>query len=780
MTERNNVGDAAERWSAAVLQGAPDAIVCAGPGGRLVLVNAAAERMFGYPPGELAGLPAGDLLPGAASLLAGLQDGTANGHGPQTAELTGHRRDGGTFPAGVSLAAVGTGQDRLVTAVVRDLSQRRPQEEASGLVTAIVASAQYAVISKTLDQIVTSWNPAAERLYGWTAAEMIGQSIRRVVPESENEREAQTMAAALRGERIDWHQVHRVRKDGTTITVALTMSPLMNAAGEITGVSTVTRDLNEQQRSEARFMSLLDAAPDAMVCVERDGRIVLVNAAAERLFGYRRDELIGLRIEVLVPDEARTRHPGHRERYVAEPQPRPMGSAGMELAGRRRNGSTFPAEISLSAIETDEGTLITAAVRDVTERLAVQAEQERLRTQVERERLERQLHQSQRLESLGQLAGGVAHDFNNLLGVISGYSAFVADEARSHPAGDGWQGVRDDIEQVQHAAERAARLTHQLLAFARREVVQPRVLNLNDVVVNVLQLLQRTLGEHIEIITQLAPALESVLADPAQAEQVIVNLALNARDAMPGGGRLTLETSNTEVDEAYAASRSNLDPGKYVTLRVSDNGTGMTPDVVDRAFEPFFTTKPKGEGTGLGLATIYGTIVQAGGNVRIYSEPGLGTTVTVLLPVTGERSGLAVAGPEEAAGGGGERVLVVEDEPAMREVTRRILATNGYKVTAAASGEEAIAAVTGSADPLDVLVTDVVMPGMQGREVAERITGMQPGIAVLFMSGYTEGLLSDQGVLDPGINLIEKPFTETALLGKLRAVLRSSRAANHR
>jgi two-component system cell cycle sensor histidine kinase/response regulator CckA len=775
------VGDAAERWSAAVLQGAPDAIVCAGPGGRLVLANAAAERMFGYPPGELAGLPAGDLLPGAAPLLAGLQDGTANGHGPRTAELTGHRRDGGTFPAGVSLAAVGSGPDRLVTAVVRDLSQRRPQEEASsGLVTAIIASAQYAVISKTLDQIVTSWNPAAERLYGWTAAEMIGQSIRRVVPESENEREAQTMAAALRGERADWHQVHRVRKDGTTITVALTMSPLMNAAGEITGVSTVTRDLNEQQRSEARFMGLLDAAPDAMVCVERDGRIVLVNAAAERLFGYRRDELIGLRIEVLVPDVARTRHPGHRERYVADPRPRPMGDAGMELAGRRRNGSTFPAEISLSAVETDEGTLITAAVRDVTERLAVQAEQERLRTQVERERLERQLHQSQRLESLGQLAGGVAHDFNNLLGVISGYSAFVADEARSHPAGDGWQGVRDDIEQVQHAAERAARLTHQLLAFARREVVQPRVLNLNDVVVNVLQLLQRTLGEHIEIITQLAPALESVLADPAQAEQVIVNLALNARDAMPGGGRLTLETSNTEVDEAYAASRSNLDPGQYVTLRVSDNGTGMTPDVVDRAFEPFFTTKPKGEGTGLGLATIYGTIVQAGGNVRIYSEPGLGTTVTVLLPVTGERSGLAAAGPEEAVAGGGERVLVVEDEPAMREVTRRILATNGYQVTAAASGEEAIAAVTASADPLDVLVTDVVMPGMQGREVAERITGMQPGIAVLFMSGYTEGLLSDQGVLDPGIHLIEKPFTETALLGKLRAVLRSSRAANHR
>jgi two-component system, cell cycle sensor histidine kinase and response regulator CckA len=786
------VGDATERWSAAVLQGAPEAIVCAGPDGCLVLANAAAEQLFGYRPGELAGLPADKLLPGAAPLLADLQDdsdsnGTSGGTGdstsagsrnrwaPRTAELTGHRRDGGMFIAEVALSAAGHGADRLVTAVIRDLTQRRPREGEAGLVAAIVASAQYAVISKTLDQIVTSWNPAAERIYGWTAEEMIGQSIRRVVPESESNREVQTMAAALRGERVDWHQVPRVRKDGTTITVALTMSPLTNAAGEITGVSTVTRDLTEQQRAQARFTGLLDAAPDAMVCVETDGRIALVNAAAERLFGYRREELVGLRVEVLVPDEARLRHPEHRERYVTDPQPRPMGGAGMELAGRRRNGSTFPAEISLSAIETDEGTLITAAVRDVTERLAAQAERERLRTQVERERLERQVHQSQRLESLGQLAGGVAHDFNNLLGVISGYSAFVADEAQSHPAGDGWQGVRDDIEQVQHAAERAARLTHQLLAFARREVVQPRVLNLNEVVESMLRLLQRTLGEHIEIITQLGPGLDAILADVGQAEQVIVNLALNARDAMPGGGRLTIETSNTEVDEAYAASRSNLSSGRYVALRVSDNGTGMTRDVAYRAFEPFFTTKPKGEGTGLGLATIYGIVVQAGGNVRIYSELGLGTTVTVLLPVTGEPSGPAGAFPEEAARGGSERVLVVEDEPAMREVTRRILAANGYQVTAAASGAEAIAAVKDSPDPLDVLVTDVVMPGMQGREVAERITALQPGIAVLFMSGYTEGLLSGQGVLDPGINLIEKPFTEAALLGKLRGVLHTGR-----
>jgi PAS domain S-box-containing protein len=516
--------------------------------------------------------------------------------------------------------------------------------------------------------------------------------------------------------------------------------------------------------ADRRFAGLLEAAPDAMVCVERDGRIALVNAQTERLFGYSRDELVGQPVEMLVPDAVRGIHPGLRAGYTASPQPRPMGA---DLTGRRRDGSTFPAEISLSAIDTDDGVLITAAVRDVTERRTAQAERERLQAQVERERLGRQLQQSRRLESLGQLAGGVAHDFNNLLGVISGYAAFVAQEAGRHPAADGWENVQPDIGQVQQAAERAARLTHQLLVFARREVVQPRVLNLNENVESVLGQLQRTLGEHIEIATQLDGDLDNVLGDATQIEQIIVNLALNARDAMPGGGKLTIATACAEVDQAYAVS---LAPGRYVTLKVIDNGSGMTPEVVDRAFEPFFTTKPKGEGTGLGLATIYGIVTQAGGSVLIYSEPGLGTSITVLLPVSSQP---VVPGrrPEEAALGGSERVLVVEDEAALREVARRILASHGYQVLAAASGQEAIEAISACREHFDILVTDVVMAGMQGREVAERVRELQPGICVLFMSGYTEGLLSAQGVLDPGINLIEKPFTENALLRKVRSVL---------
>src|SRR5579859_4948723 len=289
-----------------------------------------------------------------------------------------------------------------------------------------------------------------------------------------------------------------------------------------------------------------------MICVAADGRITLVNAQTERLFGYARDELIGEPVEMLVPDEVRDIHPGHRGAYLADPVPRPMGAA-MELAGRRRDGTTFPAEISLSAINTDDGLLITAAVRDVTERLEIHAERERLRTQAERDRLERQVQQSQRLESLGQLAGGVAHDFNNLLGVISSYAAFDGKRIKAQQPAEDWQQVCDDIEQVKLAAAKAAALTHQLLAFARQEVIQPRPLNLNATVTSIEQLLVRTLGEHVELITDLDPSLPLILADPGQTEQVLVNLAVNARDAMPSGGKLTIETSAIRLDGQLSA-----------------------------------------------------------------------------------------------------------------------------------------------------------------------------------------------------------------------------------
>jgi signal transduction histidine kinase/CheY-like chemotaxis protein len=425
---------------------------------------------------------------------------------------------------------------------------------------------------------------------------------------------------------------------------------------------------------------------------------------------------------------------------------------------------------------TGEGLLVTAVIRDVTERLEIAAERERLGIQAERDELERHLHQSQRLESLGQLAGGVAHDFNNLLGVISNYAAFVGEEVARQPLDERWQAVRNDIGQVQRAAEQAAGLTHQLLAFARQELIQPRVLNLNDVVQSVEQLLIRTLGEHVELIADLAADLPSVLADPGQIEQVLVNLAVNARDAMPQGGKLIIQTASADIDgpthqEDRAQDQGEPPPGRYVALKVSDTGTGIPKEVLDRVFEPFFSTKPKGEGTGLGLATVYGIITQAGGHVRIYSEPGLGTSLTALLPMTEQDMAAATPPPPEPQRGQGQTVLVVEDEAAIREVTRRILARNGYHVVAAASGHEALNLLATRLEHIDVLLTDVIMPGMQGKEFADKVRVIQPAARVIFMSGYTQGLLGAQGVLEPGTHLIEKPFSEATLLTKLQEVL---------
>jgi PAS domain S-box-containing protein len=509
-----------------------------------------------------------------------------------------------------------------------------------------------------------------------------------------------------------------------------------------------------------------------MVCVEADGRIALVNAQAERLFGYHRDELIGKPVEMLVPDEARTFHARHRDDYVAGPRPpaRPMG-AGLQLAGRRRDGTTFPADISLSAIPTSQGPLITAAVRDVTDRIEAQAEAERLRADAERGRLEAQRSQAQRMESLGQLAGGVAHDFNNLLGVISTYATFAREEAGKDPPEVQWEAVCADLVQVEAAAERAAGLTRQLLAFARRDVIQPRVLNLNDLVTEVWHLLHGTLGEHIGLADDLSADLSSVLADPGQIGQVLVNLAVNARDAMPGGGQLTIQTANVQVDDSYAAPRADLRSGWHVSVKVSDTGTGIPGDIMSRVFEPFFTTKSHGEGTGLGLATSYGIITQAGGTIRICSEPGLGTTVTVLLPATGQAAPAQPPPPAKPGGGTGQVVLIVEDEPALREVARRILDRNGYHVLTAASGLAAIDLVTNRPGRIDLLLTDVIMPQMMGEEVAQRIRARQPGIRVLYMSGYTQGPLSAQGVLEPGVNLIEKPFSEPSLLATINNIL---------
>ncbi len=532
--------------------------------------------------------------------------------------------------------------------------------------------------------------------------------------------------------------------------------------------------LTARERAEQQFRGLFNTAPDPMIAVVADGSIAMANARATRLFGYATGELIGQRVETLVPVTWREALARERRAYFTDPTSRPIDEE-FRMVGLRRDGSEFPAEVTLSGLPMGSGMLVTTAIRDVSDRLALEGERERLRAAAEQERFAGRVRQVQRLESLGQLIGGVAHDFNNLLNVIEGYTGFVSrrvtalarEDARLEP-------VLADIDQVQVAAQQAIRVTRQLLTFARHEVTTPEIIDINQAVESAGKLLRRALGEHIELTIAAEPAPWRVKADRGQLEQVLVNLAVNARDAMPGGGQLTIDTANVEVDDTFASQRPGLVPGRYTRLRVSDNGTGMDKATADRVFEPFFSTKPKGHGTGLGLATVYGIVTGAGGSIDIYSEAGTGTTVNVLLPATDERAG-PDAGSRSPADddvrGHGETILLVEDEVSLRELARRILDDNGYHVCVADNGADAVRRAGDPAQPVDLLLTDVIMPEMLGHEVAARVAALRPETPALFLSGYAQPILDAQGVLLPGYDILEKPFTEVGLLSRVRKAL---------
>ena len=418
-------------------------------------------------------------------------------------------------------------------------------------------------------------------------------------------------------------------------------------------------------------------------------------------------------------------------------------------ATSRRKDQAF----SLVADLEDKNAALDRAMAD-----QVKAEEDRIR-------LESELRQAQRLESVGRLAGGVAHDFNNLLAAILTYSEFIADElGPDHP-------VQDDVAEVRKAARRAAELTRQLLVFSRRDLVKPSVLDVNDAITDLLNLLRRTLGEDIELLLELSPQLPRVLADPGELEQVLVNLAVNARDAIAGQGTIKVETCEQVIDDDASTAHAELRSGRYVRISVTDTGSGMTPEVQNQVFEPFFTTKEPGMGTGLGLSTVYAIANRYGGFVTIYSEVGVGTTVKVYLPATDEQADRDK--PDQAnadAAATGETILLVEDEDAVRNACRRILERAGFRVVEARDGVQALTELADT--PIDLLLTDVIMPGgVSGKDLAARLQDARPGLPVLFMSGYTADVIAKRGILEPGIIVVEKPFTSSDLLGKVREVL---------
>jgi len=502
-------------------------------------------------------------------------------------------------------------------------------------------------------------------------------------------------------------------------------------------------------KSEDMVLALLESASQGIISIDRHGRIVLVNRRAEEMFGYSREEMLGAQIELLLPESRKHTHHKQRDEYFQHPRTRPMG-IGMDLSGRRKDGKEIPLEVSLSTIQTEEGSFAIAFVSDISQR----------------KMLEEQLNHAQKMEAVGRLAGGVAHDFNNMLTVISGYNRMMLDDLSPLDP------LRGNAEEILKAADRAAALTNQLLAFSRRQIIRMRVLNPNTVLASTEKMLRRLIGEDVQLVLETAPDLSNIRADPGHIEQAIVNLAVNARDAMLDGGRITIETANVYLDENYTRTHLGVSPGEFVMIAVSDTGHGMDSETRRHIFEPFFTTKERGKGTGLGLATVYGMVKQIGGDIWVYSEVGKGTTFKLYFPrVSDPVTDSAPADTTSMTSPTSETVLVVEDEKAVRDLTVKIMRQLGYHVLAAASGAEAIEVSRSHTGHIALLLTDVVMPNMSGRQLADVLIPSRPGLKVLYLSGYTENTVVHHGVLDEGVDFLPKPFSREVLAKKIREIL---------
>jgi PAS domain S-box-containing protein len=636
---------------------------------------------------------------------------------------------------------------------------------------------------------------------------------------------------------------------------------------------------------------LLETLPDAIVAVDHSGTIVQINSQTQELFGYDRDQLIGQKIEMLVPDRYRRQHQHHRKNFAEVPKTRRMG-ADLDLYGRRRNGSEFPVEISLSPVSTEQGTFVLSAIRDIGDRKRIAEELRRANEELHRKtaeqlgeyrarlasiidssedailskdlngiitswnrgaehtygyapeeaigkhislltpsdrteeipeilgkigrgetvdhhesvrvtkdgrqlnvsisvsplrdttdkivgasviarditaqkRSEGQLRQAQKMEAIGRLAGGVAHDFNNILGIINACTEFLRD--RIDPAAE----PSLYVENIKKASDRGRALTKQLLAFSRTSAIQPRVLDLNERLRDISKLLRPLLGDDVEILIVPKSASAVIEADPGQLDQIVVNLAVNARDAMPRGGKFILETGLVKLDEDFAEQHQAMAAGKYILLTVSDTGTGMDETTISRIFEPFFTTKGTGKGTGLGLATVYGIVKQSAGHILVYSEPGHGTTFKIYLPSAEHKIGIGsdaeveTVSPKRRAA----TILLVEDDDIMRSLTRQLLQEHGYTVVEADDGKSALEWAESHPIPVDLLLTDVVMRRMSGPELVERLHTSRSDLKVVYMSGYTGELIAEREMVKRGITLLEKPFTRTALLNTIHASL---------
>ena len=644
------------------------------------------------------------------------------------------------------------GNGKLRHAIDRSVQRLAAVREQAWL-AAIVESAPDAMFVRSLDGTVLTWNAAAERIYGYSRFEIVGKHYYTFVPEDRRESEAAITELLVSGRSVPPYEGVRIRKDGATFDVSVTTAAITDGSGDVVGISHIARDITHEKtlrRERDLLAGIVNSSLGAIVSIDANAVITSWNVGAERLFGYNAAETIGRVSTFLAPAELQ-----EESRDILQRLLRGEEVIDLETVRQCKDGHLIDVVLTASPITDRDGRLvgIAAIYHDMTDR----------------KRLEDQLMQSQKMEALGGLAGGIAHDFNNLLAVILNYGTFIQqDLEEGHPA-------RADLDEMIGAARRGATLVRQLLSFARREVVRPEPINLNLLISQMEPLLTRAVAEDITLDLRFKDGLWSTEADKGQIEQLLLNLVVNARDAMPKGGRITIETGNIVADEAYVAARSGMEPGRFVVLVVSDTGTGMDRETQARIFEPFFTTKPRGSGTGLGLASAYGIVQRAGGDISVYSEPGIGTTFKIYLPIS-ELSVQSLAPPDDdepdSLKGHGEHILVVEDEPAVLELITRILQEAGYEPIGLPAPHMAIEYLE-AGGYVELLLTDVIMPEMSGRVLSEATS-----LPTVFMSGYTDAVIAHQGVLQEGVVFLPKPFSSDELLHIVRTTLDRSHEIN--
>jgi PAS domain S-box-containing protein len=615
------------------------------------------------------------------------------------------------------------------------------------------------VVVHGIDSVIRHWTAGCERLYGWTRDEALGQMVHSLLgtcfPEPLDDIRAKLRERGTwNGELTHSHRNgHSIAISSRWVAVGSRTSPdflIMQMNNDITALKSAQDDLAAR---EVHLRSILDTVPEAMVVIDESGSVSSFSAAAEKLFGYASADVCGRNVSMLMPSPDREAHDGYIEHYLRTGERRIIGY-GRVVTGQRKDGSRFPMELAIGEARTSGKRIFTGFIRDLSSR----------------PKIEEELRQAQKMEAVGQLTGGIAHDFNNLLTVISGNLEMVERRVVD-------ERLRALVHEAQDAADDGARLTSQLLAFGRRQPLNPRLTDVGALVLAFSDLLRRTLGETIELRTIVTGSLHRAMIDPSQLQNALLNLALNARDAMERGGRLTVEISHTRLDRDYAQMYPQVRTGNFVLIAITDTGTGMSAEVKERAFEPFYTTKSVGAGTGLGLSMVYGFVKQSGGHIQLYSEAGQGTSVRLFLPAmsTGgppdRLQGRSGAEEEaDAVVGGDEVILVVEDDVRVRRVAVARLKDTGYRVIEAGSGAEALALVDAHPE-IDLLFTDVVMPGgMNGDELAKAVRAIKPRIKVLFTSGYAEPSIAGRELAEAG-SWLKKPYTARELAGRLRELL---------